>query len=318
MRIAFFCAVCQLIAVSVLNLGSVSGKDLQSEFAYTSNRIKGQTGIYLHSKDGEQFVSAAFTVAEAPSWSPDGRKIAFQAKTEDRWDIYVIDVDSRKHIQLTDDAYGDSHPVWSPNGSTIAFYSDRSTAARIWLIESDGTNLREFPLEIPGFADFSWSPDGTQVVFSANERVMLRDAPRPAFGIDSQKDLFIASCDGTDLCRVTKGLGMAMTPSWSPDGKQIAFALTTQAANLSEIQLHVVNIDGTGLKRVTNRPGQSMCPKWLPDSRKVLFYNQPPSPGTSTPQLLCISVDGTEEAVIDVGESGGYFPDVRSQPQTKR
>ncbi len=318
MRSAILCAVCQLITVSVINLQSVSGKDVQSEFAYTSNRIKGQTGIYLHSNDGERFVSDAFTVAEAPSWSPDGRKIAFQAKTEDRWDIYVIDVDTRKHIQLTDDAYGDFHPVWSPSGSTIAFYSDRSTEARIWLIESDGTNLRKFPLEIPGIADFSWSPDGGQVVFSANERVMRQDAPRPEFGIDSQKDLFIASCDGTDLRRVTKGVGMAMMPSWSPDGKQIVFGLTTQPASLSEIQIHVVNIDGTGLRRLTNRPGQCMCPKWLPDSARVIFYNQPPSTGTSTPQLMCVSVDGTGEAVIDVGESGGYFPDVRSQSRTKR
>ena len=318
MRNATCWAVSLLIPLSVFSFRSVCGEDFQFEFAYTSNCIKGQTGIYLHTKGGDQLVSGSFTVAEAPSWSPDGRQIAFQAKVEDRWDIYVMDLDSRKHRNLTSDAHGDFHPVWSPDGLTIAFYSDRSSPARIWLVNSDGTNLREFPIEIPGIADFSWSPDGRQIVFCANERVTDQNALRPEFGIDLEKDVYVASCDGNDLRRITKGRSMAMMPSWSPDGKQIVFALTTKPGNLSEIQIYVVNIDGTGLKKLTNDPGQNMCPKWSPDGSRVLFYNQPPSNGTSTPRLICVSADGTGTSIIDVGESGGYFPDICRQSLTKR
>ena len=172
MRNANFFAVSALIAVSVFGFQSVRADDLYIEFAYTSKRIEGQAGIYLHTRDGEQLVTAAFNVAEAPSWSPDGRKITFQAEVEDRLDLYVMEVDSRKTRQLTNDDHGNFHPVWSPNGSTIAFHSDRSTPARIWLIESDGTNLREFPVEISGFADFSWSPDGKQIAFAPNNPVI--------------------------------------------------------------------------------------------------------------------------------------------------
>ncbi len=101
MRSVICCVVCPMIAVSVFNFRSVCGKDLQYEFAYTSNRMEGQTGIYLHSRDGERFVSAAFTVAEAPSWAPDGKKIEFQAKVEDHWDIYVMDLDTAVVILIT-------------------------------------------------------------------------------------------------------------------------------------------------------------------------------------------------------------------------
>ena len=311
-------AVFWLIAVLFCNFRFVCGDDLEYDIAYTSNRIERQSGIYLHTRDGERFLSAAFKVAEAPSWSPDGQQIAFQAKVEDRWGIYVMDLDSRKHRNLTSDAHGEFHPVWSPDGLTIAFHSDRSSPARIWLVNSDGKNLREFPIEIPGTADFSWSPDGRQVVFCANERVADQKALRPEFGIDLEKDVYVASCDGKDLRRITNGRSLAMMPSWSPDGEQIAFAQSTKPGNVSEIQIYVVNIDGTGLKKLTNRPGQNLCPKWLRNSTRVLFYNLPPSTGASTPQLIRVSVDGTGEAVIDVGESGGYFPDVRSHSRTKR
>jgi Tol biopolymer transport system component len=317
MRDATYCGVSLLIALSIFCTPCVSGDDLPFEFAYTSNRIKGQTGIYLHTIDGERLLSGAFTVAEAPSWSPDGKKFTFQAKVEDRWDIYVMDVDSGKSRPLTNDAPGDFHPVWSPNGSTIAFYSDRIPAG-IWLIESDGTNLREFPIEIPNVGDFAWSPDGRQVVFCANERVTAPDGPNPEFGDFLKTDVYIASNDGKNLRRIPNTGSRAMGPAWSPNGKQIAFALTTKPGNLSEIHIHVVNADGTGFMKLTNDPGQNLCPKWSPDGTRVLFYNQPPPTNTSTPRLICVSADGVRKAVVDVGKSGGYFPDVRTQSLTKR
>lgn len=121
-----------------------------------------------------------------------------------------------------------------------------------------------------------------------------------------------------DLRRVTKSGNMASMPSWSPDGKQIAFAMTKQPGNLTDIQIYVVNTDGKGMRQLTNIPGQNLCPKWFPDGSELIFYHTPVSGSQSTERLMRVSTDGRRTAVFDVGELGGYFPDIRRQSRTKR
>lgn len=298
-------------ALCVIFAGVTTADDCPFEFAYTSSRIEKQVGIYHRKQGGELYLTADFTVAEAPSWSPDGKQIAFQAKVDNHWNIYILDVESGKSRRLTSDQAGDFHPVWSPNGSTIAFYSDRSSPERIWLVDSDGQNLREFPIEIPGITSFSWSPDGQQVVLCANERVSDSNAPRPEFGLDLVTDVFIADKDGNNLRRITQAGQYAMSPSWSPNGNQIAFALVTKPGNLTDIHIHVVNVDGTGFRKLSNDPGQNACPKWSPDGSCILFYHQPHPNVSKIPHLVRIAMDSGMQSILDVGESGGYFPDFR-------
>lgn len=306
-------ACCGLVA------GMVVAEESVFELAYTSNRQPGKTGIYLHTGSGGQLISTAASFAEAPSWAPHGRRLAFQARFEEQWDICIIDLDSNQLQKLTDDPHVDLHPTWSPDGTTIAFFSDRSGAdgdsfGRIWLMGSDGTNLREFSANVTGIADFSWSPDGKKVAFCAVEGIDGAIGP-------NQKpvaDLYIASSAGGNVQRITRCDSQAMTPSWSADGKKIAFALTTEPGTHSDIQIYVVNIDDTEIKKLTNIAGQNLCPKWFPDSSEVIFHNVSVSSSPPTERLMRVSADGQRTAVFEVGESVGYFPDIRRQSLTNR
>ncbi len=63
-----------------------------------------------------------------PTWSPDGRYIAFSALEGGLTDLYMYDLDEDSLEKLTDDPYADLHPTWSPDGNSIAFVTDRFSA----------------------------------------------------------------------------------------------------------------------------------------------------------------------------------------------
>jgi dipeptidyl aminopeptidase/acylaminoacyl peptidase len=76
-------------------------------------------------------------------WSPDGTKIAYEAKGENgKPDIYVIDADGSHRKQLTHHRARDENPDWSPDGTQIAFYSERPGNAEIYVMNADGSQQK--------------------------------------------------------------------------------------------------------------------------------------------------------------------------------
>src|SRR5262249_23548474 len=62
---------------------------------------------------------------DTPTFSPDGRKVAFSALEGGFTDLFVYDLDAKSLRRLTEDAYADLQPTWSPDGRQIAFVTDR-------------------------------------------------------------------------------------------------------------------------------------------------------------------------------------------------
>jgi hypothetical protein len=89
-----------------------------------------------------------------PTWSPDGRQIAFSALRGGATDLYVFDLGSGQLRRLTRDAFADLQPAWSPDGRTIAFSSDRFTSSldsltfgdyRLAALDLASADVRELP-----------------------------------------------------------------------------------------------------------------------------------------------------------------------------
>ena len=185
-----------------------------------------------------------------PDWSPDGSRIVWTSDRAGVLEIWVMRRDGTDAHKLTDGP-ADSHPAWSPDGSAVAFM--RAPAGALEIVRTDGTRLRR----IGGARAFdvaaapSWSPDGRWLAVAgadgalydvaADGQAIRRLTPhrpatiawRPSWSPRGGQIAFINLADSALECvavvrgrvrvlaRRTDGLS---TPSWSPNGRFLAFA----------------------------------------------------------------------------------------------
>jgi Tol biopolymer transport system component len=154
-------------------------------------------------------------------WSPDGKTLAYCAQRDGAFDVYTIPVDGGPETRLTDAPGLDDGPEYAPDGRTIFWNSERSGVMRIWRMRPDGSQQEPMTNDAE-YAD--WfphpSPDGRRLLFLSyasnvkghppDEDVVLRMATLP-----DGKPRVVASLFG--------GQGTINVPSWSPDGKSVAF-----------------------------------------------------------------------------------------------
>jgi Tol biopolymer transport system component len=154
-----------------------------------------------------------------PSWSPDGKSIAFQSNRDGPYHIYVMTTDGSNLRQLTSGDNDDRHPSWSPDGKTIAVDTGSEIKREIALIDV-ASKSRTQVTRLGMTAQFpSFSPDGTTIAFFL-------------YNLGSM-DLWTVRRDGGNATAATKQLATEAnnqctfachSARWSPDGSRIAFS----------------------------------------------------------------------------------------------
>ena len=183
-----------------------------------------------------------------PTWSPDGTRIAYAAKSGATWDVFVAASNGAgAPVDLTNDpAANDRNPRWSPDGSRIAFESDRTGNWEVLTMAPDGSNqmnLTDDPAE-DRLGD--WSPDSGKLVFSSTR--------------SGESKLYVMPASGGAPTRLTSGPGADTHAAWSPDGTTIAFS--NDAGGSPDV--YEIAPDGSNLRRLTDNGYVDLVQDWQP------------------------------------------------------
>jgi len=161
-------------------------------------------------------------------WSPDGKDMVFCGERNGEFDVYKVSAEGGKEQRLTTTKGLDDGPEYTPDGQYIYFNSVRSGLMQIWRMRPDGSNQEQITNDEYDNWFAHISPDGKWFVY-----ITFLPQETPAGIHPPYKHVYIRllPIDGKGTPKVLAylygGQGSMNTPSWSPDGKHIAFVSNT-------------------------------------------------------------------------------------------
>ena len=224
-----------------------------------SSDVDGDREIFTMRPDGSgtKKLTENGAADDAPSWSPDGSRIAFTTNRDGQDEIYVMNADGSNQVNVSRNAAKDQAPTWGPNGRKLAFHSDRTVAGsfEIWTMGADGSS----PVQLTDNSPFqnanpAWSPDGTHILFQS--------------GRDLNAELYWMNPDGSNPTRLTDDTDDDIEAAWSPDGLRIAFQRRHQGND--DIWVMPAEPLATPVNR-TNTPGTDAVPAWSPQGDRIVY-----------------------------------------------
>jgi TolB protein len=267
-----------------------------SRLAFVSDRLgafKDPTGsprrvkeIFVSDYDGanQRRVTTDGDLDLTPSWSPDGRFLAYTSYRRGFQDIFVTDLGTRRQSSPTLGRGPNWLPAWSPDGKQIAFTSTRDGNSEIYVMNADGTACRRLTTNWAIDTSPAWSPDGKQIAFTSNRTgspqiwVMDADGSNPR-AVTTEKycdrptwspgpvdeiayvsqtrtgfDIEVIDMGTRRVRQLTFGLGNE-SPAFSPNGRHIAFTSTRSGTQ----QIWTMTRLGTELRQVTKVGNNSMA-----------------------------------------------------------
>jgi Tol biopolymer transport system component/DNA-binding winged helix-turn-helix (wHTH) protein len=244
----------------------------------------------------------------APSWSRDGRWLAFAEKSADDQPSRIVrlPLETLEKQPLTsppEDSVGDSYPALSPDGTQLAFVrSTRDGEENVWVQAVEGKEARQLTFDAQGtFSSLEWMPDGHELVFTRGylqaERIYQVSLdggdPRPVPGpgedaasasVRANRMVYLHMTGSPlEIWRVSgrtsqrdsapeKLIASSQSDgaaAYSPNGRRIAFESSRSGVFPS---VWICDADGShAFPLLTTSDSHSGTPRWSPDGQRIVF-----------------------------------------------
>jgi dipeptidyl aminopeptidase/acylaminoacyl peptidase len=236
-----------------------------------------------------------------PRWSPDGQSLAFLSDRTGVSQLYLLTLNGGEARPLSEPSlrHGVTEFSWHPDGQIVLAHSpwrpqdephDRSSERlatvytrlgtqwdgvgykygrhqQLWLIPLSGNAMR-LTSEPVDLVQSCWSPDGQEVAFCANRR------GDPDLSVSMA--LWILTLSSGQMRRLTAPEGLAQMPSWSPDGRLIAYLYTADQTEASNISPWIVAAHGTAQPRLAVTDADALtCQSWIIDELRDEYIAPP-------------------------------------------
>jgi dipeptidyl aminopeptidase/acylaminoacyl peptidase len=235
-----------------------------------------------------------------PHVSLDGKLVAYSVTTVDREAdethiaVHVARLDERTSPRRFTQGKRDHSPRWSPDGKYLAFVSNRNDKNQLFIAPLDGGEARQITKSKHGMAQPAWSPDGKRIAYvqrtgeykepkerkgaEKNAPRVIRDLRYRLDGVgffDNRRfHVFTVDVESGKETQITSGDWNDDSPSWSPDGKSIAFVSDRERERWQRLwraDVWTVPSKGGRARKITRSLGASAQPRFSPDGRSIAY-----------------------------------------------
>lgn len=205
----------------------------------------------------------------SPSWSPDGRRLAYVSFENKKASIYIQEVFTGRRQKIASYKGINGAPAWSPDGRKLALTLSKDGSPDIFVLDINRKSLNRLTTHYSIDTEPAWSPDGRTLIFTSDR------GGRP--------QIYRVSASGGKVSRLTFEGSYNARASYSPDGK----SLTLVTRQGSDFRIGVLDLENNGLL-VLSEGRLDESPSFAPNGSMIIYATKINGRG----ELAAVSVDG--------------------------